>query len=206
MGRRRIGITPAPLRYAHSRSSNRTTWCGSPAAPSARGADRDRHFRPPRTAVSAVTPRARAAPCRAFRRSRNSTRRLRLSVAPPQRIAIRNPAASHLGRHHRRTRRLVGAAHIGFVGGSFGMRGGQNMIEPAAYGVATCFGPNTWNFRDIVSVLLTAQGAEVVEDAPRWNDSSAAASKNRRWPPNWASEPKRWSARNWGRPAGRWTC
>jgi 3-deoxy-D-manno-octulosonic-acid transferase len=59
-----------------------------------------------------------------------------------------------------------GAAQIGFVGGSFGDRGGQNMIEPAAYGVATCFGPNTWNFRDIVSVLLSAQGAEVVEDAP----------------------------------------
>lgn len=59
-----------------------------------------------------------------------------------------------------------GTAHIGFVGGSFGDRGGQNMIEPAAYGVATCFGPNTWNFRDIVSVLLSAQGAEVVEAAP----------------------------------------
>ncbi len=59
-----------------------------------------------------------------------------------------------------------GTAHIGFVGGSFGDRGGQNMIEPAAYGVATCFGPNTWNFRDIVSVLLTAHAAEVVEAAP----------------------------------------
>lgn len=58
-----------------------------------------------------------------------------------------------------------GAATIGFVGGSFGDRGGQNMLEPAAYGVATCFGPNTWNFRDIVGQLLAAQGAEVVEDA-----------------------------------------
>src|SRR5690606_21360804 len=37
-------------------------------------------------------------------------------------------------------------AHIGFVGGSMGSRGGQNMIEPAAYGVATCFGPATHNF------------------------------------------------------------
>ncbi|HYO25958.1 MAG TPA: glycosyltransferase N-terminal domain-containing protein, partial [Lacipirellulaceae bacterium] len=41
-----------------------------------------------------------------------------------------------------------GAAQVGFVGGSFGSRGGQNMLEPAAYGVALCFGPNTWNFRD----------------------------------------------------------
>jgi 3-deoxy-D-manno-octulosonic-acid transferase len=58
-----------------------------------------------------------------------------------------------------------GAAHIGFVGGSFGARGGQNMLEPAAYGVATCFGPNTWNFRDIVGQLLAADGARVVRDA-----------------------------------------
>lgn len=57
-----------------------------------------------------------------------------------------------------------GMAEIGFVGGSFGDRGGQNMIEPAAYGVATCFGPNTWNFRDIVASLLGAGGAEIVED------------------------------------------
>jgi 3-deoxy-D-manno-octulosonic-acid transferase len=57
-----------------------------------------------------------------------------------------------------------GPADIGFVGGSFGDRGGQNMIEPAAYGVATCFGPNTRNFRDIVAALLRVDGARVVED------------------------------------------
>lgn len=57
-----------------------------------------------------------------------------------------------------------GVADIGFVGGSFGDRGGQNMIEPAAFGVATCFGPNTRNFRDIVAALLEADGARVVTD------------------------------------------
>ncbi len=57
-----------------------------------------------------------------------------------------------------------GAATIGFVGGTFGSRGGQNMLEPAAYGVATCFGPNTWNFRDIVAQLQAANGVEVVRD------------------------------------------
>lgn len=57
-----------------------------------------------------------------------------------------------------------GAATIGFVGGSFGARGGQNMLEPAAYGAAVCFGPNTWNFRDIVRQLLAADAAEVVAD------------------------------------------
>ncbi len=57
-----------------------------------------------------------------------------------------------------------GVADLGFVGGSFGSRGGQNMIEPAAYGVATCFGPNTKNFRDIVATLLHADGARMVEN------------------------------------------
>ncbi len=38
------------------------------------------------------------------------------------------------------------------------------MIEPAAYGVATCFGPNTRNFRDIVALLLAAEAAVVVPD------------------------------------------
>lgn len=53
-----------------------------------------------------------------------------------------------------------GLSDIGFVGGSFGDRGGQNMIEPCAYGVATCFGPNTKNFRDIVRLLLDANACE----------------------------------------------
>ncbi|GAF72732.1 unnamed protein product, partial [marine sediment metagenome] len=47
-----------------------------------------------------------------------------------------------------------GRANVALVGGSLGSRGGQNMIEPAAYGAAVCFGPNTRNFRDIVAALL----------------------------------------------------
>jgi 3-deoxy-D-manno-octulosonic-acid transferase len=57
-----------------------------------------------------------------------------------------------------------GTAAIGFVGGSLGSRGGQNMIEPAAYSVATCFGPNTRNFRDIVELLVGRNAAVVVRD------------------------------------------
>jgi len=57
-----------------------------------------------------------------------------------------------------------GTAHIAFVGGSLGQRGGQNMIEPAAYGAAVSFGPNTWNFRDIVSTMLARRAAVVVAD------------------------------------------
>ena len=57
-----------------------------------------------------------------------------------------------------------GTAKIAFVGGSLGNRGGQNMIEPAAYGAAVSFGPNTRNFRDIVAAMLRAEAAVVVHD------------------------------------------
>lgn len=55
-----------------------------------------------------------------------------------------------------------GTADIAFVGGSLGKRGGQNMLEPAAYGAAVSFGTNTRNFRDIVHLLLQANAAQVV--------------------------------------------
>jgi len=57
-----------------------------------------------------------------------------------------------------------GTATIAFVGGSLGRRGGQNMIEPAAYGAAVSFGPNTHNFRDAVDQLLAHNAAVVVRD------------------------------------------
>jgi 3-deoxy-D-manno-octulosonic-acid transferase len=63
-----------------------------------------------------------------------------------------------------------GRADIGFVGGSMGTRGGQNVIEPAAYGVAVCFGPNTHNFRDVVQLLLERQAAVVVRDGQELTD------------------------------------
>jgi 3-deoxy-D-manno-octulosonic-acid transferase len=57
-----------------------------------------------------------------------------------------------------------GTARVAFVGGSLGKRGGQNMIEPAAYGAAVCFGPNTWNFRDVVAQMLAREAAVVVKN------------------------------------------
>ncbi|MAV34171.1 MAG: 3-deoxy-D-manno-octulosonic acid transferase [Planctomycetaceae bacterium] len=57
-----------------------------------------------------------------------------------------------------------GTAQIAFVGGSLGRRGGQNMIEPAAYGAAVCFGPNTRNFRAVVSALLRCEAAVVIRN------------------------------------------
>ena len=73
-------------------------------------------------------------------------------------------------------------ADIGFVGGSFGDRGGQNMIEPCAYGVATCFGPNTKNFSDIVHLLRAANACEQLqrpEDLRPWIESMLVDSEKR---------------------------
>ncbi|HMP17121.1 MAG TPA: 3-deoxy-D-manno-octulosonic acid transferase, partial [Gemmatales bacterium] len=63
---------------------------------------------------------------------------------------------------------IWGLAHVGFVGGSFNERGGQNMIEPAAYGVAVTFGPNTWNFQHTVQALLQHQAAIMVPSKEDW--------------------------------------
>jgi 3-deoxy-D-manno-octulosonic-acid transferase len=52
-----------------------------------------------------------------------------------------------------------GLADIALVGGSFGTRGGQNMLEPAAYGTNVAFGPNTSNFKDICQLLLDDSAA-----------------------------------------------
>jgi 3-deoxy-D-manno-octulosonic-acid transferase len=61
---------------------------------------------------------------------------------------------------------LWGLADVAFVGGSLdGRRGGQNMIEPAAYGVAVVFGPHVWNFQDTADRLVVAGGAVQVQDA-----------------------------------------
>jgi 3-deoxy-D-manno-octulosonic-acid transferase len=61
---------------------------------------------------------------------------------------------------------LWGLADVAFVGGSLdGRRGGQNMIEPAAYGAAVVFGPHVWNFRDTANRLVTAGAAVQIGDA-----------------------------------------
>ena len=57
-----------------------------------------------------------------------------------------------------------GVGRIATVGGSFGDRGGQNMLEPAGYGSAISFGPDTRNFRDIATLLLNQQAAVRVRD------------------------------------------
>lgn len=57
-----------------------------------------------------------------------------------------------------------GVGQIATVGGSFGDRGGQNMLEPAGYGSAVSFGPDTRNFDEIARQLIAADGAVRVAD------------------------------------------
>jgi 3-deoxy-D-manno-octulosonic-acid transferase len=69
---------------------------------------------------------------------------------------------------------LWGLADVAFVGGSLdGRRGGQNMIEPAAYGAAVVFGPHVWNFRDVAARLVDAGGAYQVADAAELERATA---------------------------------
>jgi len=58
-----------------------------------------------------------------------------------------------------------GLADLAFVGGSLRPgRGGQNMMEPAAFGASVLFGPHTSNFREAVEALLANDAARVVAD------------------------------------------
>ncbi|MFK7735954.1 MAG: 3-deoxy-D-manno-octulosonic acid transferase [Pirellulaceae bacterium] len=64
-----------------------------------------------------------------------------------------------------------GLAEVAVVGGSFGKRGGQNMIEPSAFGCNVAVGPNTSNFRDVVNSLKEANAIAVLPNLavlPEW--------------------------------------
>jgi 3-deoxy-D-manno-octulosonic-acid transferase len=127
-----------------------------------------------------------AAALEAFRAARASHPRLRLILVPrhPERFdAVATWLASQGESFIRRSRQgaldtsraarpiilldtvgelsaVWGLADVAFVGGSlFPGRGGQNMMEPAAYAAAVCFGPHTHNFRDAVEGLLACNGA-----------------------------------------------
>ncbi|MBF0135846.1 MAG: 3-deoxy-D-manno-octulosonic acid transferase [Magnetococcus sp. DMHC-1] len=61
--------------------------------------------------------------------------------------------------------RLYGLAQIVFVGGSLIPHGGQNFLEPAAWGIPPIFGPHVFNFRDAARQILEARAGFQVQDA-----------------------------------------
>lgn len=76
-----------------------------------------------------------------------------------------------------------GCASAAYVGGSLGKRGGQNMMEPAAFGIPVSFGPNTINFKDIVRELLANDAARVITDKLELTQFVEQALKQ----PDWAN-------------------
>jgi 3-deoxy-D-manno-octulosonic-acid transferase len=55
-------------------------------------------------------------------------------------------------------------ASVVFVGRTLTPLGGSDMMEPAALGKCTLFGPYTFNFKQTVQELLAGQGAIEVAD------------------------------------------
>ncbi|UCG58155.1 MAG: 3-deoxy-D-manno-octulosonic acid transferase [Phycisphaerales bacterium] len=62
-------------------------------------------------------------------------------------------------------RKFYSLATIIFVGRSLVPMGGSDMMEAAALGKCTTFGPHAFNFRQTVDALLAAEGAILVRDA-----------------------------------------
>ena len=56
-------------------------------------------------------------------------------------------------------KKFYALATVVFVGRSMVPMGGSDMMEPAALGKCTLFGPHTFNFKQTVEVLLKGQGA-----------------------------------------------
>ncbi len=81
---------------------------------------------------------------------------LRLNATPPPTDAIL--VADTIGE----LELFYALARVAFVGGSLVPRGGHNMLEPAALGVATLYGPSTENFRAEVELLTRHAGGERV--------------------------------------------
>ncbi|OQA01746.1 MAG: 3-deoxy-D-manno-octulosonic acid transferase [Planctomycetes bacterium ADurb.Bin401] len=61
-------------------------------------------------------------------------------------------------------RKFYSLASVVFVGRSLVPMGGSDMMESAAMGKCTIFGPHTFNFRETVKDLLNANGAIKVKD------------------------------------------
>ena len=61
-------------------------------------------------------------------------------------------------------RSMYSASDIVFVGGSLIKRGGQNPIEPASFAKPIVFGKYTYNFQDVIRMLLENNAAIEVQD------------------------------------------
>ncbi len=67
---------------------------------------------------------------------------------------------------------LYATADVAFVGGSLVPHGGQNILEPAAWGLAPLYGPHLENFRWAEDILREAGVGQVVRDASSLADAA----------------------------------
>jgi len=86
-------------------------------------------------------------------RSINLSARLRTEQGGPESVIVLDTIGELV--------RAYQLATVVFVGGSFGRRGGQNILEPAACGKPVLFGPRMENFQDSVQVLVGRGGLQV---------------------------------------------
>ena len=89
----------------------------------------------------------------ALARSMGLSARLRTQPAGPESVIVLDTIGELV--------RAYQLATVVFVGGSFGRRGGQNILEPAACGKPVLFGPRMENFQDSVQVLVGRGGLQV---------------------------------------------
>ena len=96
----------------------------------------------------------------------NETVRQAQPVEEPGSADVGGHTADHLIDTIGELSAIWGLADVAFVGGSLQAgRGGQNMMEPAAYGASVMFGPHIANFRETVEQLLKRNAARQVADA-----------------------------------------
>jgi 3-deoxy-D-manno-octulosonic-acid transferase len=62
-------------------------------------------------------------------------------------------------------------ADVAFVGGSFQVIGGHNLLEPASLGVPSVVGPHTFNFVDITQLLLEVGAVRQLEKPEELSDA-----------------------------------
>ena len=89
----------------------------------------------------------------ALARAMGLSARLRTQPAGPESVIVLDTIGELV--------RAYQLATVVFVGGSFGRRGGQNILEPAACGKPVLFGPRMENFADSVQVLVGRGGLQV---------------------------------------------
>ena len=74
--------------------------------------------------------------------------------------------------------KLYGIAKLVFIGKTFKVGGGQNMIEPAALGKPVCVGPYTQNFKGVMSFFLKENAIVQVETPTELLEQMQAFLKN----------------------------